>query len=121
MSNKTPQKKVFGNWAEDQAVAFLKQKDYVILTRNYRFKHAEIDIIAQFQNILIFVEVKARSNIAFGYPEETVSKNQQKSIKRAAVAYLEVNQLNQEIRFDVISLLKRDNTIEIYHAEDAFY
>ncbi|MGB0521568.1 MAG: YraN family protein [Flammeovirgaceae bacterium] len=119
--NSTPPKKRFGNWAEKYAEQFLKNKNFQILERNYRFKHAEIDLITQYQNTIVFIEVKARSSTAFGYPEETVSQNQKKSIKRAAVAYLESKQLNVEIRFDIISILRKGNWKAIYHVEDAFY
>ena len=121
MNPQLPKKKQFGNWSESYAASFLIKKGYSILHRNYRFKHSEIDLITKHKNTIIFVEVKARTSTFFGYPEETVSKNQKNAIKRAAMAYLESNNLDLEIRVDIVSILKRGKQIEVYHAEDAFY
>lgn len=111
----------FGKLAEDLAVNFLVQKNYKILVRNYRFQHAEIDIIAEFDNKIIVIEVKARGNNIFMEPQEAVTKTKIKSIVKCADAFLSTNNLNQEVRFDIITVLP-DNTgkMQINHLEDAF-
>ena len=62
-----------GKEGEEKAVAFLQEKGYVILEKNYRSGRAEVDIIAGFKDIIVFVEVKTRSSYVFGYPEESVT------------------------------------------------
>ena len=121
MKSTPPPKKQFGNWAEQQAVYFLTEKDYTILARNYRFKRAEIDLIARHRNTIVFVEVKARTGTGYGYPEESVSPNQQRLILDAAEHYLEQESLDVEIRFDIISIIKNGNQVNTYQVEDAFY
>ena len=72
--------KNMGLWGENKAVEFLKAKNYTILARNYHSRFGEIDIIARKQSTIIFVEVKTRKNIAFGFPAEFVDyQKQQKS------------------------------------------
>jgi len=118
---KTTQK-LLGQEGENQAVAFLLEKGYAILHRNYRYKHAEIDIIAQKENVLAFVEVKMRSSEAFGTPESFVTKLKELKMKQAAQYYLDSeNPLNIILRFDVISISKKaENQYEIWHLEDVF-
>ena len=62
----------FGALAEKLAATFLQKKGFTILEHNYRYQKAEIDIIAKKNNLLVFVEVKARSGGDFGYPETFV-------------------------------------------------
>ena len=68
------EKHELGKAAENQALIYLKNKGYHILRQNFRYLKAEVDIIAQIQQTLVIVEVKARSNIAFGDPESFVNK-----------------------------------------------
>ena len=110
-----------GKQAEDLAVGYLQNKGFKILKRNYRYKKAEIDIIAQKNTCLVFVEVKARTSQGFGYPEEAVGPTQQKLIRSAAENYMRAHDWNQAIRFDVIALLQQKGVMEIMHFEDAFY
>ena len=121
MKPNLPPKKQFGNWAEQEAARYLLDKGYTILAKNYRYKRSEIDIIAQYQKTIIFIEVKARTGTGYGYPEEAVSQHQQKMIIKAAEHYLEHEKLDMEIRFDIISILKNDRQTKTYHVEDAFY
>jgi putative endonuclease len=111
-----------GKKGEDLALAFLELKNYTILERNWRHRRSEVDIIAMYNKILVFVEVKTRSSDAFGRPEEFVSLKKQDLITRAAPIYMEKINHDWEIRFDVISiLLFKDETYEIEHFEDAFF
>lgn len=111
----------FGKKAEDFAVDYLQKKGYKILVRNFRFQKAEIDIIAEKDNLIIITEVKARSTDAFMLPQEAVTKTKIKSIVSAANHYLEEFNKNREVRFDIISVLpdEKKNLI-IEHIIDAF-
>ncbi|CEJ67858.1 hypothetical protein BN1195_00138 [Chryseobacterium oranimense G311] len=111
----------FGKQAEDLTVEYLQKKGYKILVRNFRFQKAEIDIIAEKDNLIIIAEVKARSTDAFILPQEAVTKTKIKSIVAAANHYLEKFNKDQEVRFDIISVLpdEKKNLI-IEHITDAF-
>jgi putative endonuclease len=111
----------FGKIAEDLAVEYLQKNGYKILVRNFRFQKAEIDIIAEKDNLIIVTEVKARSTDAFMLPQEAVTKTKIKLIVSAANHYLEKFNKNQEVRFDIISVLpdEKKNLI-IEHIIDAF-
>jgi len=117
-----PEKKIeFGKQAEKAAVDFLKVKGYKILECNYRTKFGEIDIIAQDKDVLCFVEVKARHSLNLGAPEEAVFTRKQRQISKAAIYYLKVNKLlGSQARFDVLTLLYKDNVPEISLIKDAF-
>lgn len=111
----------FGILAEDLAVEYLKRNGYKILIRNFRFKQNEIDIIAEKDNLIIIVEVKARSTDVFLLPQEAVTKAKIKSIVSAANHYLEEFNKDQEARFDIISVLPDDNkNLIVNHIKDAF-
>ncbi len=89
-----------------------------ILASNYRFKRAEIDIIAlQNKQLLIFIEVKLRSRTDFGEPETFVSDAQQERIREAAEEYIFATNWNKDIRFDIVCIDANRN-IQIF--EDAF-
>lgn len=111
----------FGQEAEDLAASYLQKKGFSILARNYRHQKAEIDIIAQKETCLSFVEVKARTNSWYGYPEAFVSPSKQALIREAAENYIVVHDWNQAIRFDIIAVLQRNGKTQIIHFEDAFY
>lgn len=107
---------------EELAVAYLQQKDYVILERNWRCKHFEIDIIATHENLLVFVEVKTRNSLAFGYPEESISKIKMKRLKLAAAHYHFHHPRFKRIQFNVISiLLQEQKTAAIEMFEDVYF
>ncbi|MCL4158949.1 UNVERIFIED_CONTAM: hypothetical protein GTU68_006303, partial [Idotea baltica] len=94
-----------GNKGEDKAVEFLISKGFEILERNWRYSKAEIDIIAKDEYGLVFVEVKTRSSLDFGKPEEFVSSHQEELIFGAAQRYMEKVNYDWEIRFDIIAIL----------------
>ncbi|AZA78587.1 YraN family protein [Chryseobacterium sp. G0186] len=111
----------FGILAEDLAVDYLQKNGYNILVRNFRFQKAEIDIIAEKESLLIIVEVKARSTDAFILPHEAVTKTKIKSIVSAANHYLEESGKQNEVRFDIISILPDEKrSFIIDHIIDAF-
>ncbi len=101
-----PQHKI-GQIGEKQAANFLKQQNYQILKLNYRYKHWEIDLIALDQQTseLVFVEVKTRSTDTFGRPEQAVTQRKLYNLQRAAQIYIEKHNLDNNFRFDIISIL----------------
>lgn len=95
-----------GNKAETFACKFLSRKGYKIISRNYRTKFGEIDIIAQDEDILCFVEVKYRKNSDFGNPEDFVDFRKQKKLLKTAKIYLAQKRISEvNIRFDIIGLV----------------
>ena len=111
----------FGKIAEDLAVDFLVKAKYKILSRNFRYLKAEVDIIAEFENQIIIVEVKARHTDAFLEPQEAVNKKKIKLLISAASYFIEENNIDKETRFDIISILpNKQKTLEITHIIDAF-
>lgn len=111
-----------GKYGESLALELLKSKQYRIAERNWKFSHAEVDIIAWDGTVLVFVEVKTRTSEYFGQPEEFVSDKKMKLLTEAAAVYCEKINHDWEIRFDVISVLDKKNQQPILkHIEDAFF
>lgn len=110
----------FGREAENFAVLFLEKEGYQILARNYFFQKAEIDIIALKDNLLVIIEVKARTNNTVLLPEDAVTTKKKKLLIAAAHDYLTKNNLDCEVRFDILALLKLKDDWKINHIKDAF-
>jgi putative endonuclease len=111
-----------GKRAEDLAAAYLVEKGYEIVARNYRSGHAEIDLIVKKDIFLVFVEVKSLYNIRFGNPEINVTREKAKLVTRAAGHYVYRIDWHQQIRFDIVSIIFRtEEDFDISHFEDAFY
>ncbi|MFO8054295.1 MAG: YraN family protein [Bacteroidales bacterium] len=109
-----------GKQGEEMAASHLTQNGYLILERNWNFGKEEIDIIAQKDNQLVFVEVKTRKTAYYGQPEAFVKKQKQQIIIRAAHAYIVNNNRPEEARFDVIGVIIGAGGRELNHIEDAF-
>ena len=112
-------KKILGKIGEKIAQEYLIKKNYLIVELNWRYKKAEVDIISQLKDTLVFVEVKCRKSDFFGKPEQSIDHKKEELYKLAAENYLEVNNLEHEIRFDVISIIHNNKT-EIEHFISAF-
>jgi putative endonuclease len=110
-----------GKLGEQLAIKHLRGKGFQILEVNWYFGHHEIDIIARDGEMLVVVEVKTRATDVFGEPEMAVNKQKQRSIVKAADAYLQQHDLNIETRFDVVSVIITPNERRIFHIDDAFY
>lgn len=111
----------FGKTAEDLAASYLAENGYKIIARNYRFQKAEIDIIAEINNDIIIVEVKARGTDFFMEPHEAVNKRKIRLIINAADAFMNQSNRHQNVRFDIISVLpNKSGKLEITHIKDAF-
>ncbi|MBU1126415.1 MAG: YraN family protein [Patescibacteria group bacterium] len=98
-------RRLFGNRGEDRAAAFLKALGYKILARQFNTRFGEIDLIAQDGDEIVFVEVKARRSVDFGYPEESVTKKKLEKIERVGEWYLKQRNLEYApFRIDVIAI-----------------
>jgi Predicted endonuclease distantly related to archaeal Holliday junction resolvase len=98
-------KKEFGDFGEDMAAEYLVRQNCRIVTRNFRCRTGELDIVAQKDNELIICEVKTRASEAYGYPAEFVGTAKQLRIRSAAKYYIMTNRLEgMRVRFDVIEV-----------------
>ncbi len=109
-----------GKQGEAEAVRYLREKSYEIVAQNYHYQHAEIDIIAKKGKLLIFAEVKTRTNLSYGNPEEFVSFTKVKLIMKAAEHYIFAHGWMHDIRFDIVAVTLAGNEVRIKHIEDAF-
>lgn len=110
-----------GKFGEELAVEFLQQNGYEILETNWTFQKAEIDIIAQKENTLTVVEVKTRSSIEFGLPQDFVKPKKIQLLVKAINEYVISNDLDVEVRFDIIAIYKEDKEYKLEHIEEAFF
>lgn len=110
-----------GKKGEQLAVDYLLEKGYEILAQNFIYQKAEVDIIAKKENILAVVEVKTRSSATFGDPQEFLKPKQIKRIVKAVDEYINANDLDVEVRFDIIAIVlnKKESTLE--HLDNAYY
>ncbi len=102
------------------AVEYLRKKGYQILDTNWRYNYKEIDIVAQQNNTMVFVEVKTRATTAFELPKEAVTKAKMKNLVYAADNYLQLKNIELESRFDIVSVLAGETFKILEHLEDAF-
>lgn len=115
--------KYIGDFGECAAEEYLESIDYDILERNFRLKFGEVDIIAEKDGCIVFVEVKTRKNNRFGEPGQYVDYKKQRNIKRAASVYTNIE--TTEMRFDVIEVFYESRGNNLYvkrlnHIENAF-
>lgn len=115
------QHNITGEQGEKLAAEHLMQKGYQILETNWCFKNVEIDIIAQKDDTLIIAEVKTRTGSYFGEPEVFVKRDKQKHLVKAANAYIEKNNLDLEVRFDIVAIVITKEQTRINHIPSAFY
>lgn len=93
-----------GKIGEKHAIKHLINNSYIVVEKNYRTRVGEIDIIARDKDVLVFIEVKSRTSLKFGYPREAVDYHKQKKIRQVAEIYLLNNKIYPEIRFDVVEI-----------------
>ncbi len=109
-----------GDKGEKLAMEHLLAKGFIHRESNWRYDRCEIDLIMEDKGTLVFVEVKARSTDAFGFPEHAVKKSKQRNIIKVAEEYLYRNNLDTETRFDIVSIIFLPGKTDIFHIEDAF-
>ena len=114
----------FGKKGEKAAESFLKKRGYRTIKKNYRTKVGEIDLIAEHNNVLVFIEVKSRTNAALEHPFMAVTPRKQKKIAQTASCFLVQNKVgDREIRFDVVSILpgnENPDSLKVEVLQDAF-
>lgn len=111
-----------GKEAETLAKEWLGSRGYLFVEANYRYKHAEIDLIFTYKGILVFVEVKFRSGTGYGYAEEFVDYRKRQLILRAADNYVYEKDWHRDIRFDIVGVYRdKKGQVAFKHFEDAFY
>ena len=113
-----------GAWGEEKAARFLKQQGYQVTGRNYRGRYGEIDLIAENDEFLCFVEVRLRKTTHFGRPEETVDHRKQQKLRLTAEAYLQQHPTEKQPRFDIVALYAKDGMdtkpLPVLHIKNAF-
>jgi len=110
-----------GKQGEALAVEHLQKNGYTILETNWVYQKAEIDIIAQKGTVLAVVEVKTRSSVDFGLPQDFVKPKKIQLLVKAVNEYVIAKDLEVEIRFDIIAIHKEADHFHIEHIDDAFY
>ena len=111
-----------GLQGEKLAGTYLAKKGYRIVVKNWRHGRGEVDLIAEYQGILVFVEVKTRSSTSYGQPDEFVGPKKVQMLAAAACAYIEHINYQGEIRFDILSvILPPFDDPQISHIPDAFF
>ena len=110
-----------GAAGEEAAARYLTEQGFLVLHRNYRYQRAEVDLIAQKDRLLLFVEVKTRRNHRHGLPEAAVNQKKIDLFLLAADAYIYQHNWQHDIRFDIIAVSGLQAPFEIYHIEDAFH
>ncbi len=121
--------KQIGDRGETLAAEYLAAQGYRIMDQNYRYERAEVDLVCfdpdaeNRRGEIVFIEVKTRSGLGFGAPEDAVTDDKQQHIVRAAQAYLYERQLEgAPVRFDVVSVvLNQGDAPAIEHFKDAFW
>ena len=113
--------KKIGSLGEKFALQYCLENGYGLIDKNWTIGHKEIDLILRKDDVYIFVEVKTRTNLKMGMPENAISHAKIKNITEASQTFL-INKQYKDVRFDVISIiLKKDTEPELLHIKDAFY
>ena len=103
-----PDKRLIGKWGENLAEAYLKERGYVVVDKNWRTTQGEIDLVVKHgPNQFVFVEVKTRTGKGFGYPEEAVTRKKRKTLIQLAYEYILTHQIVDDWRIDVIAIIKK--------------
>jgi putative endonuclease len=111
----------FGKKGEDLAVEFFQEEGYEILERNWHFKHIEIDIIARDKDQLVIAEVKTRSGNSYGEPSTAVDFQKQRSLIVAAERYIFSQNIDLDVRFDIVSIIIDQGRTALEHIKEAFH
>ncbi|KAB2933441.1 MAG: YraN family protein [Candidatus Contendobacter sp.] len=109
-----------GTAAEDLALRYLEARGLSLVTRNFRCRSGELDLIMRDGEQLVFVEVRSRRHARYGTPAESVTRTKQQRLLRAAAFYLQRQHLDLPCRFDVVAILQPDGEPQIEWIRDAF-
>ncbi|MFZ6037521.1 MAG: YraN family protein [Bacteroidota bacterium] len=109
-----------GKMGEEAAARLMLEKGYNIVDRNWTFHGYEIDIVAENEAFIVFLEVKTRTSVQWGNPEDFVSTARQRRMVEAADHYLIEHAIDKPARFDIVGVVWNRGKFEIEHIEDAF-
>jgi putative endonuclease len=110
-----------GSFGEGLAANYLAEKGFVLLHQNWRYGHWEVDIIAQKDSVLHFIEVKTRRTKKFGHPEEAVTKKKIQNLINASEEYLYQFPQWKRIQFDILSItILKKEPVEYFFIEDVY-
>ena len=110
-----------GSTGEKLAATWLTEKGYIIKEINWRYRHLEVDIIAQKADTLHFIEVKTRTSTRYGNPEESITTAKMKNLKDAAEQYQVKNPGWKWIQFDVLAILFRNEKVDYWFNQDVYW
>lgn len=116
---KSPDHIVLGKYGEKLARIYLLNKGYILLERNYFNNNLEVDIIAEKDNEVVFVEVKTRKNKNLFGPEHAVDRNKEENLLEISEKYMVLNQLDLSYRIDIISIIINESSFSVNHFENA--
>lgn len=115
------EKQILGEEGERIAEAFLRKKGYRLVERNYRCPIGELDLVFLDRRVLVFVEVKTRTDDRFGAPLEAIHRRKQQKMIKAALFFLSQHRLHErEARFDVVGISLKGREPVVEHIENAF-
>jgi len=110
-----------GKYGEQLAEKLLASKGYAIRERNWHAGRKEIDLIAENDRFIVFVEVKTRTAGFQVHPRDAVTTPKQRVMIFSAESYVKKNEIEKEIRFDIITIIADAGRFSTEHIEDAFY
>jgi putative endonuclease len=112
---------LLGKQGESLAAKWLEEAGYTILHKNWRHAHVEVDIIANKNNVLHFIEVKTRSNTRFGQPEEGVDQHKIHHLLQAGEEFQYQYPQWKRVQYDVLSIsIQANNNISYYFIDDIY-
>jgi Holliday junction resolvase-like predicted endonuclease len=120
LQQQTPEHLLLGCWGEETAAAYLCDKGYIIMERDWHSGHRDIDIIARYDGCLVFIEVKTRHDRDYIEPELAVNYQKKKNLRLSINHYVKYHRVSVPWRFDVITIIGSlgDSAPEINHIED---
>ncbi|MCU4163910.1 YraN family protein [Carboxylicivirga caseinilyticus] len=110
-----------GKVGEEVAARYLAEKGFVIVERNWRYNKKELDLIAYDDNQLVIIEVKTRTSDGWEHPKEAITTSKIRFIVEATEAYIIENDIDNEVRFDVVTVIPDNGDWEIEYLKEAFH
>lgn len=115
-------RRTLGDWGEERALRYLSDQGYQLLTRNWRTREGEIDLVMKQDLTIVFIEVKTRKTDRFGSPEESITRGKQKRLRKTCLAYLQESDYeDRDWRIDVVAIeaTKSGEITRLDHYENA--
>ena len=112
---------LLGQKGEDIAARYLEQKGYTVQDRNWHCGHKDLDLVVTKDDTIVFVEVKTRTSTDWGDPHDFIDDRKIRRIVNSADAYLRFNQVDMDVRFDIVSIVAESGVFKVEHIEQAFF